>query len=155
MRILAKILYFSVIITEIKKIYEGIKNILFNFCIWRATPGTGARSRASVERLWGPDHYGDRPISGPATAHPSTPSSWGSTPGVRGHLPRVRARPARHPPPVQLPGQPNSFKPISPLGGPPSGGGVPGSRDRPGRWTHRRQRLEGLQQQQHRVSRGL
>ena len=76
-------------------------------------------------------------------------------PGVRGHLPRVRARPARHPPPVQLPGQPNSFKPISPLGGPPSGGGVPGSRDRPGRWTHRRQRLEGLQQQQHRVSRGL
>jgi len=56
---------------------------------------------------------------------------------------------------VQLPGQPNSFKPKDPLGGPPSGGGVPGPRDRPGRWTHRRQRLEGLQQQQHRVSRGL
>ena len=49
--------------------------------------------------------------------------------------------------PVQLSGQPNSFKPKDPLGGPPSGGGVPGSRDRPGCWTHRRQRLEGLQQQ--------
>ena len=36
--------------------------------------------QATTERLWGPYHYGDQLISGPATAHTSTPSSWGSTP---------------------------------------------------------------------------
>ena len=154
MRILAKILYFSHYHWNKKNIWRH-KKYFVQFLYMTSY----ARDRGPISGL-GWTAMGTGPLWGPAnigTGYSSSLNSFllrinpleyedtclecGQGPHDTPHL-------------FNCPANPTASNPY-PLRGPPSSGGVPGSRDRPGRWTHRRQRLEGLQQQQHRVSRGL